>query len=298
MELSIKEAKKCAVATGKHSPRVGAVAVKDHKLVGCAYRGEDDPDDHAEQTLLKKIGQAAAGCTVFSTLEPCTHRSLGKDSCADLLINLRVDRVVIGTIDPNPSIGGKGIIQLREAGIDVALYESRFMKQIEAMDWEFRKDQARFAHHMSQKWDLNGVWFGRVQQTEANTLDPAAWEVQVGLEFRQTKLGISGRSVVIDREVIIQEETSYGAFLGDDHFAVMFFTRKPGYPSYGTCMFSVVKQNQMSMSGYSNRSETGKPDSLVQLSGKFYRQEAGVRVEDLREVNLPEIPSGIDMDRG
>jgi len=102
------------------NPLVGAVAVKGEQVLGKAYHRKFG-DAHAEIALLEKLPPAdACGATVYVNLEPCCH--VGKTPpCTDALIRARVARVVVGHEDPNPLVGGKGIAQLRAAGIEVAV---------------------------------------------------------------------------------------------------------------------------------------------------------------------------------
>ena len=100
------------------NPLVGAVAVKGEQVLGKAYHRKFG-EAHAEIALLEKLSPAEArGATVYVNLEPCCH--VGKTPpCTDALIRARVARVVVGHEDPNPLVGGRGIAQLRAAGVKV-----------------------------------------------------------------------------------------------------------------------------------------------------------------------------------
>jgi pyrimidine deaminase RibD-like protein len=98
--------------------------VRDGQILGSACRGDLDPREHAEFSVLEKQlpAQTLAGCIVYTTIEPCTARSHPKVTCADRLIERRVGRAVIGMLDPDQRITGKGILKLRRAGIAVDLF--------------------------------------------------------------------------------------------------------------------------------------------------------------------------------
>ena len=99
------------------NPPVGAVIVRDGKLVGEGYHPQAG-EPHAEVFALRNAGEAARGATVYVTLEPCSH--FGKTPpCADALISAGVKAVYVGVTDPNPQVAGRGIERLRAAGIDV-----------------------------------------------------------------------------------------------------------------------------------------------------------------------------------
>ncbi len=99
------------------NPPVGAVLVKNGKVVG---RGGTQAagEAHAEIVALRRAGAAAAGATLYVTLEPCGH--FGRTPpCSRALIEAGVTRVVAACSDPNPLVAGKGLAQLRRAGITV-----------------------------------------------------------------------------------------------------------------------------------------------------------------------------------
>jgi diaminohydroxyphosphoribosylaminopyrimidine deaminase/5-amino-6-(5-phosphoribosylamino)uracil reductase len=97
------------------NPRVGCVIVKDGRVVGEGWH-ERAGEAHAEVVALKMAGTAAAGSTVYVSLEPCAHHGR-TPPCADALVAAKVARVVAGMQDPNPKVAGKGLHQLRDAGI-------------------------------------------------------------------------------------------------------------------------------------------------------------------------------------
>jgi len=101
------------------NPSVGCVIVKDGIVVG---RGWTQPGGrpHAEMEALARAGAAAAGATAYVTLEPCSN--WGKTPpCCKGLIEAGIARVVIGCLDPDPRVDGKGIAWLREAGLEVVV---------------------------------------------------------------------------------------------------------------------------------------------------------------------------------
>jgi diaminohydroxyphosphoribosylaminopyrimidine deaminase/5-amino-6-(5-phosphoribosylamino)uracil reductase len=75
---------------------------------------------HAETEALRIAGEAARGATTYVTLEPCAHHGR-TPPCADAIVNAGIARAVIAVEDPNPEVKGKGVAQLRAAGIEVVL---------------------------------------------------------------------------------------------------------------------------------------------------------------------------------
>ncbi len=74
---------------------------------------------HAEAVALGRAGEAAAGATVYVSLEPCAHKSERGPACTDLLIAARPERIVAAMTDPDPRTAGKGFDGLEAAGITV-----------------------------------------------------------------------------------------------------------------------------------------------------------------------------------
>ncbi|MCA1679047.1 MAG: hypothetical protein LC777_08955, partial [Actinobacteria bacterium] len=160
MERAIALARQCESEPGRVSPKVGAVVARDGVVLGEAFRGELASGDHAEFTLLEaKLGDdTLAGATLLTTLEPCTVRNSPKLACAERIIERRIGRVVIGVLDPNDAIRGRGELRLREAGIQIARFDSDLMAQIEELNREF----ARL--HVGAR---------QLERTKTQTSDPA-----------------------------------------------------------------------------------------------------------------------------
>lgn len=116
MELALQLAKKGCGWTSPN-PMVGAVIVKDGRIIGQGYH-ERYGDLHAERNALASCTESPKGAAIYVTLEPCCHQ--GKQPpCVDAILEAGISRVVIGSDDPNPLVAGKGIQILRSHGVSV-----------------------------------------------------------------------------------------------------------------------------------------------------------------------------------
>lgn len=102
------------------NPMVGCVIVKNGKIISEGYHRKFG-QFHAERIAINSAhskGIKLKGSTLYVNLEPCTH--YGKTPpCVNIIIEHKINRVVIGAIDPNPIISGKGIAILKKNNLDV-----------------------------------------------------------------------------------------------------------------------------------------------------------------------------------
>ncbi len=118
MMLAIEHAKLGLYST-RPNPAVGCVIVQAEEVIGQGFHPKAG-QPHAEVFALKDAGTKALGATAYVTLEPCSH--MGRTPpCAQALVEAGVKRVVIAGLDPNPQVAGRGVILLKQAGIEVTV---------------------------------------------------------------------------------------------------------------------------------------------------------------------------------
>ncbi len=125
------------------NPLVGAVIVKDGKILGEGYH-QYCGGLHAERNALadcKRRGNDPSGAVIYVTLEPCCHYGR-TPPCTEAIIENRLSGVVFGAYDANPLVAGKGIEILKKAGIETAG---------PVLEQECRKQNEIFFHFISEK---------------------------------------------------------------------------------------------------------------------------------------------------
>ena len=144
MQAALAEARRGLGQTSPN-PAVGAVIVRGGKIISRGFHHRAGMP-HAEIEALRALVKPALakGATIYVTLEPCsTHGRT--PPCVEAIITAGFKRVVIGTIDPNPSHAGRGVKLLRDAGIEVAT---------EVLESECRGLNAAFNHWIVTKVPL------------------------------------------------------------------------------------------------------------------------------------------------
>ena len=119
MSEALAEAQK-SLYLSNPNPRVGCVIAKDGKVIGRGFT-QAVGKAHAEVQALadaRALGHDVAGSTIYVTLEPCSHTGR-TPPCVDALIAAKPAKVIVAMSDPNPLVAGRGIENLRAAGIEV-----------------------------------------------------------------------------------------------------------------------------------------------------------------------------------
>ena len=152
MQRAIEEAAKSVAEDDRAHPFVGAVCVKDGKIIGTAHRGTN-PGWHAEHYLLAEVlkDQDLTGATLYVTLEPCTSRGPHKTPCVTQIIESGITNVFIGMLDPNPAIQGHGQRILQEHDIAVNSFHQGLANEVNQQNMDFRK-----------QWELPGPYVMRL----------------------------------------------------------------------------------------------------------------------------------------
>ncbi len=104
-------------------PSVGCVLVRGDEIIGAGHTQPGDGNPHAEVMAIRESWQrdptrGARGATAYTTLEPCAHWGT-TPPCCDLLVREQIRRVVVGVVDPDPRVAGRGLKRMNDAGLEI-----------------------------------------------------------------------------------------------------------------------------------------------------------------------------------
>ncbi len=117
--LKALELSKFALPACTPNPPVGCVLVKGNEIISQGYT-QQIGGNHAEVEAIAAYKKSLSEITAYVTLEPCAFEGR-TPSCAKMLANSGIKKVVVAMLDPDPRNSGKGIEILKNAGIDVKL---------------------------------------------------------------------------------------------------------------------------------------------------------------------------------
>jgi len=133
------------------NPRVGAVVVKNGRVVGEGWHKEFG-GPHAEVFALRSAGKAARGATMYLTLEPCAPHPKKTPPCSELVAASALRRLVVALRDPNPMVDGRGLSAARKAGVKVET--GLLAAEARAVNAPFIKFHTRGLPYVVAKWAM------------------------------------------------------------------------------------------------------------------------------------------------
>ena len=184
------------------NPTVGCVITTSDgaQVLGEGYH-EQFGGPHAEPNALADClaaGRRPAGATVYTTLEPCCHAGKKTPPCVPRLIEANVGRVVVGCLDPNPAVNGRGIHTLRDAGIEVVA---------PVLEAEARQLIAPFIAHTAHKRPY--VTLKWAETADRKVAGPGGRRVQIGgLESQRLVHQLRARSdaILVGRRTLLNDD--------------------------------------------------------------------------------------------
>lgn len=195
MKRAITLAKK-ALGYTSPNPLVGAVIVKDNKIIGEGYHNKAG-EPHAERMALADCKESPKGATIYVTLEPCCHQGR-TPPCTDAIIEAGIQHVVIGSSDPNPLVMGKGIKTLRERGITVT---SHFLQK------ECDEINQVFFHYIATKMPYVALKYAMTADGKIATVTGASrWISNEASRQHAHKLRHQYSSILVGIETVLQDD--------------------------------------------------------------------------------------------
>ena len=203
MQRCIDLAKKGIRAVAPN-PMVGCVLVVEDKIIGEGYH-ERYGEAHAEVNAINSVSNKSLlkKATLYVSLEPCSHT--GKTPpCAELIIKKGIKKVVIGTKDSNPIVGGKGIEKLKNGGIQVE--EGILQEQCIELNKRFFTFHEKQRPYVILKWaqTLDG-FLDRIREDEKQKIN---WISEPETKTLVHKWRSEEQSILVGRNTIINDNPS------------------------------------------------------------------------------------------
>ena len=186
------------------NPMVGAVLVDSNGTIVAEGWHEKYGEGHAEVNCFRHLETSKyrdlemSKCTLFVSLEPCSH--YGKTPpCAKLIIEKGVGRVVVGMLDPNPLVAGKGVKMLRDAGIEVIV--GVLEDQCRELNKRFLCLHEKHRPYVILKWAQTSDGFIDIKRTSGSPIKistPATKEIVHRMRAENMAIMVGTNTVLLD----------------------------------------------------------------------------------------------------
>ncbi len=186
------------------NPLVGAILVKDGKIIGQGYHHRVG-QAHAEVEALrstKQAGHSNVGATLYLNLEPCSFQGR-QPPCTPALIAAGIKRVVICTLDPNPRVNGRGVRQLRQAGmrVDLGLLE----KEAKILN------EAFFTFHKTKRPFVAIKYASSLDGKIATRTHDSKWITNDSARAYARSLRATYQAILVGIETVLQDNPHLGS---------------------------------------------------------------------------------------
>lgn len=174
MQQAIDEAKKSRhELDGRSHPNVGVIVVRNGDVLASAHRGELVSGGHAEYTALeRKLRDVNLnGAVLYTTLEPCTILEHPIVSCAERIVERGISKVVIGILDPNPLIRGRGVMFLKNNEVAVEYFPPKQQEEILALNKDFIENWQNFEIYVANLYRALDLIVKRNVNLAGNQID-------------------------------------------------------------------------------------------------------------------------------
>ena len=184
------------------NPMVGAVLVRDGVVLAEGWH-DVFGGAHAERMLFEGLeAKNFSDCILYVSLEPCAH--FGKTPpCANLILEKGVGRVVVGVLDPNPLVSGKGVGLLRAAGVEVLV--GVLEDECRQLNWAFWVNQVIGRTAVVAKWaETADGYMGLVKEDES-LLSSGNQIVSQEVPLTETERLLSSENQIVSQEVPLSQ---------------------------------------------------------------------------------------------
>ncbi len=249
------------------NPSVGAVIVRDGKIIS---EGTTAPcgGDHAEVSAIKNAKGDLRGARMYVTLEPCCH--IGKTPpCTKAIIESGISGVFLPLLDPNPCVAGKGVMELKQAGVEVSIMGERASKAADILR-PFKKLILRKRPFVILKLAL--TMDGRT----ATDRGDSRWISGEYSRYAVHRLRSLCDAVIVGKNTLLADNPSLTVRLDDFPEKVADVFRLDGFPLSGYDNFFLSKLMGPGNAEFRNREPLrvlmGMPDENA-WDGNFFRTD-------------------------
>jgi diaminohydroxyphosphoribosylaminopyrimidine deaminase/5-amino-6-(5-phosphoribosylamino)uracil reductase len=274
------ELAKNGLGTTYPNPLVGCVIVFENTIIGEGWHKKSG-EAHAEVIAIESVQnkELLSSSTLYVSLEPCSH--FGKTPpCADLILKYKIPNVVIGTIDPNSKVAGKGIQKLKDSGVNVTF--GILEKEGNELNKRFFTFHRKSRPYIILKWAESADGF--ISPINKSEQKP----VWISNEYSRQlvhKWRSEEQAILVGTQTIIDDNPSLTVrdWVGNNPIRVVIDRENTIDSSYN------VFDNQAKTIVFSNKEVTSNSDTIQYIKVDFDKNSTQAIVDKLFENNIQSI---------